>query len=187
MTENHILLIIDVQEKLAPAIEKPEVCLASIVQLVKGASILNIPIIISEHCAEKIGPTVSQIIDSCAFKPTIFPKTSFSCFSNFEKNFGKQMSEKPIVAIAGMETHVCVYQSTLDFVKAGYECMLVVDATASQKSIDHKTALTSMQSIGATLTTCETLLFYWMRTAQHPKFKEILRLIKDSRSQSMTV
>ena len=181
MTENNILLIIDVQEKLAPAMEKPEVCLASIVQLVKGASILNIPIIISEHCAEKIGPTVSQIINSCTLKPNIFQKTSFSCFSDFEKNFSKQTSEKPIVSIAGMETHVCVYQSTLDFVKAGYQCMLVVDATASQKSIDRKIAINSIQSNGAGLTTVEMLLFYWLRTAQHPKFKDILELIKDSR------
>lgn len=183
MTKNNILLIIDVQEKLAPAMEKPEVCLASIVQLVKGASILDIPIIISEHCAEKIGPTVSQIINSCTFKPVIFPKTSFSCFSDFEKNFSNQRSEKPIVAIAGMETHVCVYQSTLDFVSAGYECMLVVDATASQKSIDRKTAINSIQSNGAALTTVEMLLFYWLRTAQHPKFRDVLKLIKNSRSQ----
>ena len=186
MYENNVLLIIDVQEKLAPTIEKPEICLNAIVQLVKGASILDIPVIISEHCREKIGPTVPRIIDSCADKPSVFGKTSFSCFGDFETNFGKQMSKKPVLVIAGMETHVCVFQSILDFINAGYECMLAVDATASHKSIDQETAISTLESVGVKLTTVEALLFYWMRTAQHPKFKNILELVKDSKKKSMS-
>jgi len=180
VTGSNILLIIDVQERLAPAMETAEASLASISRLVKGAAILDVPIIISEHCAEKIGPTVPQIVDACKTAPTIFPKTSFSCFADFQTTLGDRLPKNPVLAIAGMETHVCVLQSALDFAEAGYQCMLAVDAVASRKSIDREMAIATMQSRGINPTTVETLFFFWMRTAQHPRFADVLALIKET-------
>jgi len=174
-----ILLIIDVQERLAPAMETAQESIAAISKLARGAAILNIPIIISEHCAEKIGPTVSQVIDACGAEPIIFPKTNFSCFADFQAHLCDRVPQNPILAIAGMETHVCVMQSALDFAAAGYKCMLAVDAVASRKAIDREMAIAMMQSHGINPTTVETLLFLWMRTACHPMFGEVLKLIKE--------
>jgi nicotinamidase-related amidase len=180
VTGYDVLLIIDVQERLAPAMETAQESIAAISKLVRGAAILDVPIIISEHCAEKIGPTVPQVIDACGAEPIIFPKTNFSCFADFQANLGDQLPQNPILAIAGMETHVCVMQSALDFASAGYNCMLAVDAVASRKAIDREMAIAMMQSHGINLTTVEALLFLWMRTARHPMFGEVLELIKEA-------
>jgi nicotinamidase-related amidase len=84
------------------------------------------------------------------------------------------------VLIAGIETHVCVQQTALDLLAAGWSVFVAVDAAGSRFEIDHVTALDRMNSAGATLTTTESALFEWCRVAGTPEFKQISKLARES-------
>ena len=83
----------------------------------------------------------------------------------------------PAVILAGLETHVCVAQTALDLLAAGRNVFVVVDAVASRHAIDHDTALRRLESAGVVLVTSEAVLFEWCRTAEHPQFQAVRRLV----------
>jgi len=94
----------------------------------------------------------------------------------------QSMQEKNIhqLVVAGIETHVCVAQTVMDFMGMGYDVFLPVDATGSRKELDRTVALGRMDSNGTTLTTTEAVLFEWAATSRHPKFRELSSRIKEA-------
>lgn len=83
------------------------------------------------------------------------------------------------VLIGGVETHVCVLQTALDLITAGYDVFLAVDATASRNALDHQTALRRLEVSGVTLSTTEGALFEWCEVAGTPEFKQISQIVKE--------
>ncbi|MFA5367754.1 MAG: hydrolase [Dehalococcoidia bacterium] len=171
------LVIIDVQEKLSRVMHEKEKLFDNLQKLIKGMKLLDIPIVVTEQNPSGLGPTVPDIASLLSdVKPVI--KFSFSCCGEegFLREIGK-LNRKQIL-LAGIETHVCVYQTAVDLLAAGYEVHAVVDCVSS-RTIENKTlALDKMKSEGAKLTGVEIALFELLRTAKHSKFKEMSQIVK---------
>jgi nicotinamidase-related amidase len=171
------LVIIDVQEKLSRVMYEKEKLFENLQKLIKGVKLLNVPIIVTEQNPNGLGPTVPDIapllIDT---KPVT--KFSFSCCG--EEPFLRQleMLNRKQVLLAGIETHVCVYQTAIDLIEAGYEVHTVVDCVSSRTPENKNLALDKMKSEGARLTSVEIALFELLRTAKSPKFKEMSQIVK---------
>lgn len=175
-----LLCVIDVQERLLPAIAAFERVAWNVCRLVDGASQLGVPTVATEQYPEKLGSTI-QSLASRLSEPAI-SKLSFSaasCTNEFAQRFSQSGSEgRQRVLLAGIETHVCVQQTAYDLLAAGYQVLLAVDASGSRFDVDCQTALRRMESAGVVITTTEAALFEWCGTAGTPEFKAISSLVK---------
>jgi nicotinamidase-related amidase len=138
---------------------------------------LGVPIIWVEQVPEKMGPTIQPLRGLLEGLVPI-SKSTFSCCGEPEFMKALRQTLRKQVIIAGIETHVCVYQTASDLIAAGYEVEVVSDAVSSRSAENRNVALHKIWSIGARLTTTEMILLELMRTAKHPRFREILGLIK---------
>jgi nicotinamidase-related amidase len=169
--------VIDVQEKLVVAMDEVvyEDMLSNTVKLVKGAKVLGIPVIATQQYTKGLGATVKELagdIDGHVEKVT------FSCCG--EPSFNEQLKAKGIknVVITGMETHVCVLQTVLDLLEAGYNVHVAADAVCSRSDFNWQIALDMMEKAGAVITCAEAVLFMLLGQAGTPEFKEISKLVK---------
>jgi len=175
--ENSVLIIIDVQEKLLRVIHEKDKLLDNLLKLIRGVQVLGMPVILVEQYPQGLGPTIPEIISLLPDIQSI-PRLSFSCCG--EKRFLKELEalNRKQVLITGIESHVCVYQSTIDLLNAGYELHVVTDCVSSRTPENKKIALHRMNSAGAKLTSTEMALFELLRVAGGEKFKAISRIIK---------
>ena len=175
--ENTALLVIDVQGKLAHLMNEKETLFNNLQKLIKGAQVLELPILWTEQRPEKIGPTISEV---ARLLPNIklISKMSFSCCGNekFMQEI-KDLGRKQIL-IAGIETHVCVYQTAMDLVNLGYEVQVITDAVSSRTPQNKEIGFERIKAVGASLTGTETALFELLKVGEGTKFKEILGVIK---------
>lgn len=178
--ENSILLIIDIQERLASAM--PSNILDDVIKntniLVQAANELGIPVIHSEQYPKGLGNTVTSITDNLAKNSHNITKTSFSCSNadGFNDLIVKQKRQQ--IIITGIESHICVLQSALQLQRQGYSVHVVEDAVCSRKKLNHKNALARLRQNDITINNVESVLFEWLRDASHPKFKILSKLIK---------
>ena len=171
------LIVVDVQEKLLPAIPHHERLLWNLRRLVDGAALLGVPVVATEQYPKGLGPTVPELRQRIAAPPA---KVMFSC-----RECGDllaQLRQKGVykILVVGIETHVCVQQTVVDLLADGYRVFVAVDAVGSRYSLDHETALRRMDSAGATLTTVESALFEWCEAAGTPEFKQISALVRET-------
>ena len=171
------LVVIDVQEKLSRVMHEKEKLFENLQKLIKGINLLDIPIVVTEQNPNGLGPTVPDIAPLLSNVNPI-TKFSFSCCGEeqFIRELGK-LNRKQIL-LAGIETHVCVYQTAIDLLQAGYEVHTVVDCVSSRTIENKSLALDKMKSEGAKLTGVEIALFDLLKTAKHPKFKEMSQIVK---------
>lgn len=175
--ENCALIIVDVQGKLAEIVQNSKELHKKIVQLINGSQILNIPIILVEQNPEKLGPTSANIASLLNNQEAI-PKMTFSAFQTKEVRSAIRTSGKNQFLIAGIESHICVYQTAKDLSKENYHVEVVADAVSSRGSQQHQIALNRMTAENISLTTVEMALYELLKSAEHPKFKDILKIIK---------
>ncbi|BCR04712.1 hydrolase [Desulfuromonas versatilis] len=173
------LVVVDVQEKLIPAMPEKvyRQTLKSIQFLVEGARHLKLPVVATEQYPKGLGRTVSDLAQACQDK--LVEKVSFGCcgepsFLETLKSLGRSQ-----IIVTGMEAHVCVYQTVLGLLDAGYHVHLVRDAIISRGKIDYLNALENAARAGATVTTAETALFQLMGASTAPEFKAISALVKN--------
>lgn len=171
------LLIIDVQERLLPAMYEGETLIKNIKKVTEGFNILNCPIFYTEQYPQGLGKTIDDLKTSLQ-KAQKFEKISFSVVGaeSLVETFIK-MNIKQIV-IAGIETHICVLQSALDLQSEGFQVYVMEDAVTSRKEVDKKTALRRINSKNIDLITVESVLFEILEKAGTQEFKEISRLIR---------
>lgn len=173
------LAVIDVQERLVPTMDKKVYAQvrSSIDMLVKGCAELQVPVVATEQYPRGLGRTVPELAQACA--QTVVEKTSFGCCGEpaFLDNL-KELGRSQII-VTGMEAHVCVYQTVLGLLEAGYQVHLVRDGICSRGRVDFETALENARAAGAKVTTAETVLFQLLRDATAPSFKAISKLIKE--------
>jgi nicotinamidase-related amidase len=176
--EKTALVVIDVQEKLAPAMDQdlyePLVLHANL--LIEGFKAMNLPVIVTEQYPKGLGHTVPEL-NGLASAPCI-EKTAFSCCG--DENFMAELEKSGArqVAIIGMEAHVCVFQTVLDLLDRGYGVHLVRDAVCSRFKSDYDNAVSTAARAGAVVTTTETALFQLVRTAGTDEFKVVSRLVR---------
>ena len=173
--EECILLIMDVQGKLAQLMYRKEEMFLNLTRLIQTAQQLNIPILYTEQVPEKLGPTISAELLK---KVNPIPKASFSCLK--EGKFARALKDlnRPSLIVAGIETHICVYQTVVDLIGQKYGVQVVGDAVSSRTAENKQIGLERIRLAGAVLTSTEMILCEFLKTARHPKFKEIVNLIK---------
>ena len=177
--ENTILLVLDIQEKLIPVIQNNEKIIKSTELLIKYFKELNIPIIYTEQYPKGLGKTVLEIKNSLNdAKSKYFSKNSFSAYPVIKEEVLKLKDEgKTSIIVAGVETHICVYQTIKDL-KGDFEILVPFETVGSRNPENYKNGLDLIKEMGASITNVETILFDLIKTSEHPSFKVISKLIK---------
>jgi nicotinamidase-related amidase len=171
-----LLLVIDVQEKLLVHMPDAHGLVRDVGFLIDVAQLLSIPVRATEQYPRGLGPTAAELARRL---PEDRPaKTAFSACGAPGVMTELRAAGRSSVVLAGMETHVCVLQTALDLLTAGFHVFLPVDALSSRSRTDHETALRRLESAGAVLTTAETTAFEWLGGAEHPQFKAVSNLVK---------
>jgi nicotinamidase-related amidase len=173
------LLVVDVQEKLVPAIADSAQIVWNVRRLVDGAQILGLSVVATEQYPKGLGPTIGELAQRLGPVPS---KLTFSCGGCPElflalDGFREQGIHK--ILVCGIEAHVCVAQTVFDLLADGWRVYVAVDAVGSRFAVDCDIAMRRMDSAGATLTTTEAALFEWCETAGTPEFKRISRLARE--------
>ncbi len=175
------VLAVDLQARLVPAVADGEAVARRARVLLSGAARLGVPATISEHCADKIGRTLPEVIEAAGPEAAILPKTSFSCFGAEDlvmRLEGLRIAGRDTLIVCGTEAHVCVLQSALDAAARGYRTLLAVDALGSRHGRDRDVALDRARDAGIGLVTVEMALFEWLGRADDPAFRDVLALIR---------
>lgn len=177
LKENTFALIIDIQEKLLPYIFENKQLVESTVKLIEGLKVFELPILISEQYKRGLGETVKEI-SSIITPIASFEKTAFSCCDEPEFTKLARWTDKKNVIICGIESHICVLQTSIDLINNGYHPIVVIDCISSRKLIDKQIAIERLIQEGATITTFESILFELCRHSGTEQFKAISKLIK---------
>jgi len=176
--EQAALVVIDVQEKLVPAMDE-RICgqlIGHISMLVEAFKAMELPVIATEQYPRGLGNTISEL--AAATEQDCVEKTAFSCAG--EPNFlaALEKSGAKQVVLVGMEAHVCVYQTMIDLLDRGCTVHLVRDAICSRFKSDYQTALTMAAQMGAVVTTTEMALFQLVSVAGGDDFKMVSKLVR---------
>lgn len=176
-TDNTVLLLVDIQGKLAHSMHARENLFENLQRLVKGVRVLELPILWAEQNPKGLGPTIPEVAE---LLPDIepIPKFTFSCCGNDKIKQDLNALGRNMVLIAGIETHICVYQTTRDLKNAEYNVQVVVDAVSSRSLENKQIGLEKCKDAGAFVTSVETVLFELLKAAEGSKFKEILNIVK---------
>jgi nicotinamidase-related amidase len=146
--------------------------------LVRAASILGIPVIVSEQYPKGLGHTVSKIKEVLPENALILDKTAFGCLGDNGIKAALAKVKRTQVLVCGLETHVCVNQTVHQLLDEGYEVHLATDALASREASNKSVGLRKMEQAGAIPSCVEMALFEWMGHSKHADFKELQGLIK---------
>lgn len=177
-SENSLVLIIDVQEKLLNAVFNKETLSKKAAIISKTAQILGIPVIVTEQYPKGLGNTVDEVKQVLPENTQFFEKTSFSALNNPEILDAIKSYNKNQIVIFGIETHICVNQTAAALLELGYEVNVVKDACGSRSDIEYEAGLERMKDNGAHILTTEIALFEWLKGAKNPNFKDVQALIK---------
>lgn len=175
--ESSCLIVIDMQERLVPAMQAPARTIKNASTLLKAAKILSVPTVLTEQYPKGLGPTVPEL-KKLADQAPILEKLHFSCMKDHGfADYFKSLNRKQAV-IAGMEAHICVLQTGMDLMEQGFEIFIVTDATSSRTPESEKACLDRLSAAGAGIVTTEMVVFEWLGKAATPQFKELLPLMK---------
>lgn len=181
-THDSMLLLIDMQAALLPAMHDHERLLASAERLVRAAQLVGVPVIATEHCADKIGPTAPALhrwVDH-TLRKAYFDATR-------EAHFLPELPRgRPNVLLFGTEAHVCVLQTGLGLAALGFTPILVSDCIGAGAALDCQAACDRWDHYGLERITSEMAMFEWLETPAHPQFKDVLAVIKEGRRSGDT-
>jgi nicotinamidase-related amidase len=179
--ESALLLVVDVQERLVPAIDKelyPR-SLKNMQIMIEAAGTLGLPILLTEQYPKGLGATVPEVLTPLEGKPyRRFEKVTFSCARDEGFLQAVGAANRKQVMIVGMETHVCVFQTTRDLVAMGYEVHVCADAVSSRTEEHRRVGLELCREAGAIVTTAETAIFDLLHEAATPEFRKVAPLVK---------
>lgn len=172
------LVVIDVQERLAPAMHDFESCADRIELLLSGAKELRLDTIVTEQYPKGLGATLPRFASLLPERTPVVAKTGFSVFA--EAAFRTVLGAKSYKTIlfCGIESHVCVLQSVLDALERDFRVCLAADAVTSRKPSDRELALDAARAAGATVLSAEALLFMMLGDAKNPAFKAVSKLVR---------
>ena len=171
------LVVVDVQGKLAQLMYGKESLFKNIQILIKAAKILSIPIIWCQQCPSALGATVPQIAQLLTDNEPI-DKASFSCCGEEQFNNKLNALNRQQVLLCGIETHVCIYQTAVDLRERGRDVTVIADAVSSRTLENKQIAIAKMETMRVSISSTEMVLFELLKTAEHPQFKQIVKLVK---------
>jgi nicotinamidase-related amidase len=171
------LLLVDVQEKLLPAMAAPESLLPRLELLLRGAARLGVPILASEQYRKGLGATVPAL-RALLPEGAVGEKLAFSCVADEGLRERITGLGRPQVVVAGIEAHVCVLQTALDLRRIGLAPVVVSDGVMSRRPADRETALARLGQAGVVVASSEMVVFEWLGEAGTPEFRDLIRLIR---------
>ena len=191
------LVLVDYQSRLMPAIHEGPHVLANALRLARAAQLMQVPVLGTEQNPDKLGPNDAALRSACQ---KTLSKMSFSAVGeglldwlrpparpaggnarSLPKHLQKQVSQAPernTVVLAGCEAHVCLLQTALELIEEEVDVWVVTDACGSRTERNRDAAFDRLAGAGAELVTTEMVVFEWLRTAEHPAFREMQALIK---------
>lgn len=175
--EDVCCVAVDYQEKFMPVIAECGELLEKSVKLLEGMQILEVPVVVTTQYAKGLGATVPEIVQVAGTEEA-FDKKSFSVYGDAAVREHLRAIGKKQILLCGIEAHICVFQSALDLLEAGYQPILVEDCISARRMHDKQIAMERARAEGMTVTTYEALLFELMRSAEHEKFRLISGLVK---------
>ena len=175
--DRSVLVVIDLQEKLVPAITGGDAVVERAGLLLQAAARVGVPAIVTEHVADKIGAAVSGLSDAIA-EASVFAKSHFAATD--EPGFLDLLASKrrDQVIVCGTEAHVCVLQTAIEIAASGRETFVVTDASGSRRLADRDAGYQRLVLAGVAPVTSEMVVFEWARAATDPAFRDLHRLIK---------
>lgn len=171
------LVLVDVQERLFAEVVRREPVSANLRKLAESARILGLPVVVTEHAVKAFGPTIEplrQVLER--YEP--FHKLVFSCFGSDEFRAKLASLGRPQILIAGLETHICVCQTALDALAAGYRVHVARDASSARSEESHAVGVEKMSGAGVIPASTETAIFELLGRAGTDEFRRVLPLIK---------
>jgi nicotinamidase-related amidase len=174
--EDSGLLIVDVQGKLAEKMHESPAMFKNLSILIQGARLFDIPIVWVEQLPNKLGPTHKNIAQYLTGQ--VISKSTFSAWGNDDVRYQIEKFNRRNWLIAGIECHVCVYQTVRDLLKMHYDVHVVSDAVSSRTLENKNLGLQAMQVAGAKLTSTEMVLFELQKKAEGEVFKQLIKLVK---------
>lgn len=175
--EEAILLLVDAQSGIAPAMNGWEAVEKNCVKLLQCASIMDMEIAVCEQNPTKLGKTVEKIsLETSHIEP--FVKMAFSAAScgEFRRKFAIGQHKRPFI-LCGIEAHVCVLQTALDLYAFGHRVFVVADAITSRRALDRDLAIERLRHVGISIVSMEMVLFEVVRSAAMPKFRSVAALL----------
>lgn len=179
-TDLAALVVVDVQEKMLAAIssDPPADVIARCAQLVRMAQVFELPIIVTEQYPKGLGPTDARLRDTIPSDAKIVEKVTMSCWRDAAFSEALRATGREHIIVCGLESHVCIQQTVLDLLRVDYVPFVPVNAIASRFDFDKVAALNRMRTAGAELTSAEALVFELAERCDHPRFKDVLKLVK---------
>jgi nicotinamidase-related amidase len=177
---NAVLVVIDIQERLMPVIHEAEAVARNLDRLVRGCHILGIPTMLTEHYVKGLGATIPSLRmtfeETSGYRP--MEKMTFSAMgvTAFTAQLGAL--DRKQVLIAGVESHVCVYQTVRDLLAADFSVTLIADAMSSRTPANKEIGVQRMLADGAILGSTELALFELLVTSGTGEFRAISKLVK---------
>lgn len=172
-----LLLIVDVQQRLAPAIADAATAVRNTSILLAAAKRLSLPTLVSEQYPKGLGTTIEPLREHLSAQQ-IIEKTHFSCTAEPAVLARIQDAGRRQIVLTGMETHVCVLQTALGLIEAGFDVFAVEDAVGSRTERNKQLGIERMRAAGANIVSTEMVVFEWLHRAGTPEFKELSALIK---------
>jgi nicotinamidase-related amidase len=174
-----VLVLVDYQQRLMPAIHRGAEVVAEAVRLAGVAHELGIPVIGTEQNPQGLGPNADAIRGRCDIT---LAKIHFDACANGLLDLLRTGADKPAreVVIAGCEAHVCLMQTALGLLTAGYKVWVVAQACGSRTAENHQLAMQRLAQAGATIVSVEMVAFEWLRSCEDSRFKSVLKLLKQA-------
>jgi len=176
--EEVVFVLVDVQGKLAHTVYNHEVMLQRLTQLIQGLKVLDIPMLWLEQYPEGLGPTTEEIAKLMPKEVKPISKITFNACLNDEFMEAVEAIERKQVLLAGIEAHICLYQTAMGLNERGYDVQVVADAVSSRTKQNKRIGLGKMKAHGIPGTSVEMLLYELMEAADIPEFKEVLEIVK---------
>jgi len=173
------LLVVDIQERLMPVIHERERVVKNAALLMKAAAVLGFPLVATTQYREKIGPLLPEI-EAELGQVVPMDKMEFSCFNNPAAN-DALMALRPRVdtlIVCGVESHICVYQTVLGALRAGFHAYVPADAVSSRALANHESGLSRIRDIGGVVGNTEMVIYELLRRAGTGEFKRLLPYLK---------
>jgi nicotinamidase-related amidase len=177
--DRSVLVLVDYQQRLLPAIHRGEQVVAQALRLADVARELGIRVIGTEQNPAGLGPNVESLRQRCA---STLAKMHFdACEDGLLETLRGDAHAAPAaeVVIAGCEAHVCLLQTALGLLRAGHRVWVVGPACGSRSPQDHELAMQRLRQAGAMIVSTEMVVFEWLHSCQHPGFKPVLALVRE--------
>lgn len=176
LADESVVVVVDLQDQFLKVIPDRETITHRAAFLVSAANIMGVPVLATTQYAERMGshdPKIAEVLRG----PT-FDKRAFSCCGSEEFVSALEKSGRRQIVLVGVETHICITQTALDLLEEDYDVFLCLDAVSSRLEEATKVGVKRLRDVGVEVCHTESVVYEWMETSEHEKFKEVLGVVK---------